>query len=455
MTELPDIRYAPTDGLTYNPNDPKYWDRNALQGEIDRAFDLCNGCRMCFKFCQSFPTLFEAVDEAGDVRKLPREKVEQVIDECFQCKLCYTQCPYTEAEGHEFKLDFPRLLMRANAIRRKKHGIPLRERLLADPDTLGKVGTLLPMVSNAANRIHPHRVLMEKVMGIHRDKLLPDFASETFPHWVRRELDGLEASANGRHKVLLFATCFVNWNKPQIGQAAFRVLRHNDCQVAAPELGCCGMPALDGGDVEGAKKAARTNVQALLPWVEQGYTIAAINPTCSLMMKEEYPELLDGPDAALKEAAVRVARATRDLGEYLFERRQAGEFKEDFKSTPNGPVAYHAPCHLRKQNVGFRGRDLMRRIPGVTPKLVSECCGHDGTWAMKTEYFALSLKNGQRAFDGMQDASAEVWTTECPLAAVQFTQACGREPLHPVEVLDKAYRADGFPTPVPASEEAK
>ena len=210
MSELPDIRYAPTDGLTYNPNDPKYWDRDALQSEIDRAFDLCNGCRMCFKFCQSFPTLFEAVDTAGDVRKLPREKVEQVIDECFQCKLCYTQCPYTEAEGHEFKLDFPRLLMRANAIRRKERGIPLRERLLADPDTLGKVGTLLPMISNAANRIHPHRVLMEKVMGIHRDKLLPEFASEPFPSWVRRELDGLDASSDGRHKVLLFATCFVN-----------------------------------------------------------------------------------------------------------------------------------------------------------------------------------------------------------------------------------------------------
>ena len=272
---------------------------------------------------------------------------------------------------------------------------------------------------------------------------------------MRRELDGLDASSDGRHKVLLFATCFVNWNKPQIGQAAFRVLRHNECQVAAPELGCCGMPALDGGDVEGAKRAAQTNVQALVRWVDQGYTIAAINPTCSLMMKEEYPELLDGSDPTLKDAAVRVARATRDLGEYLYERRQAGEFKEDFKSTPNGPVAYHAPCHLRKQNVGFRGRDLMRRIPGVTPKLVSECCGHDGTWAMKTEYFALSLKNGQRAFDGMQEASAEVWTTECPLAGVQFTQACGREPLHPVEVLDKAYRADGFPTPVPAPDETK
>jgi glycerol-3-phosphate dehydrogenase subunit C len=452
MSELPDIRYTPTEGLTYNPNDPKYWDRSALQLELDRAFDLCNGCRMCFKFCQSFPTLFAAVEAAGDVRKLPAAAVTQVVDECFQCKLCYTQCPYTEAEGHEFKLDFPRLVMRANAIRRREEGLPLRERVLSDPDTLGRVGTFLPMLANAANHLHPHRVLMEKALGVHRDKLLPDFARETFPAIARRELRGADVSAEGSHKVVLFATCFVNWNKPQIGEAALRVLRHNDCKVAVPELLCCGMPALDGGDVGRAMASARANVTALLPWVDQGFTIAAINPTCSLMMKEEYPELLDNPaELALRDAAQRVSAATRDLGEYLFERRQAGTFREDFKSTPNGSVAYHAPCHLRKQNVGFRGRDLMRRIPGAKPRLVAECCGHDGTWAMKTEYFQLSLKNGARAFDGMQEAEADLWTTECPLAALQFTQACGRDALHPVEVLDRAYRADGFPTSLPLS----
>jgi Fe-S oxidoreductase len=450
---LPEIRYAPTDGLTYNPNEAKYWDKAALQKEIDRTFDLCNGCRLCFKFCQSFPTLFDAVDQAGDVRHLPAQKVEQVIDECFQCKQCYTQCPYTEAEGHEFTLDFPRLMLRANAIRRRDEGVPLRERVLGNPDRLAKVGTFLPMAANTANRLPAHRVLMEKALGIHRDKLLPDFAAEPFPDWVRRELNGAVATADGADKVLLYATCYVNWNKPGIGQAAFRVLRHNDCQVAAPALSCCGMPAFDSGDMPRVQQAARQTVAALAPWVDQGYTIAVVNPTCSLMLREEYPELLDDPaDPAMADAARRVAAATRDLGEYLFERRQAGAFKEDFRSTPGGSVAYHAPCHLRMQNVGFRGRDLMRRIPEVKPRLVAECCGHDGTWAMKTEYFELSLKNGQRAFEGMKEAEADVWATECPLAALQFKQATGREPLHPIEVLDRAYRDGGFPNPVKPKE---
>jgi Fe-S oxidoreductase len=409
---------------------------------------------MCFKFCQSFPTLFAAVDRYGDVRKLPDQTRWQVVDECFQCKLCYTTCPYTETEGHEFKLDFPRLILRANAIRRRKRGVPLREKMLADPDRLGKLACRTAGLANWANNFKPNRILMEKFAGIHRDKQLPRFAGQTFESWARHEHGGADETAEGRHPVVLFSTCFVNYNNPEVGKAAHRVLAANDCKVACPETNCCGMPALDGGDVEFAKKQARSNVERLLPWVENGYKVAVINPTCSLMMRQEYPELLDDATyPGLGEAARKVAAAVRDLGEFLFDLRKEGQFNERFRSTPNGNVAYHAPCHLRMQNIGFRGRDLMRRIPGVKPKLVQECCGHDGTWAMKKEYFKLSMKNGAKAFEGMKQAEAELWSTDCPLAAIQFEQACGKKALHPVEILDRAYRADGFPTPVETEPE--
>jgi hypothetical protein len=184
------------------------------------------------------------------------------------------------------------------------------------------------------------------------------------------------------------------------------------------------MPALDAGDIALAQRRPRQRAPAAAVG-GRGFKIAVVNPTCSLMMRKEYPELLRGEDGELAAAAERVAAATRDLGEYLYELRAAGHFKEDFRSTPNADVAYHAPCHLRMQNIGFRGRDLMRRIPGVKPKLVAECCGHDGTWAMKKEYFALSLKNGEKAFEGMRATGAALWTSDCPLAALQFEQACG------------------------------
>ena len=448
------IRYAPTDGLTYNPNEALYWDESALEKELLRSFELCHGCRLCFKFCQSFRTLFGAVDAHGDVRRIPAETRDRVVDECFQCKQCWTSCPYTEAAHHEFKLDFPRLLLRANAVRRRKRGIPLRERLLARPDRLGRLGTRAAGLFNALQSWRAGRRLLERFGGIHRDKLLPPFARTTFRAWARGQPAGRAAASDARLRVVLFPTCFVEYHKPEVGRAALAVLAHNGCEVALPELDCCGMPALDAGDVATAGRQARRNVARLAPWVRRGFRIAVLNPTCGLMLREEYLALLDDPhDRALAAASRDVAAAARDVCQYLHELRRDGLLREDFRSTPGGTVAYHAPCHLRVQNVGLRGRDLLRRIPGVKPRLTAECCGHDGTWAMKTEYFERALENGARAFQDMRAAEAEVWSTDCPLAALQFEQACGKKALHPIEVLERAYRADGFPSPVEAVRE--
>ena len=205
------------------------------------------------------------------------------------------------------------------------------------------------------------------------------------------------------------------------------------------------MPALEHGDIELAKRLAEQNVASLHPHVREGRRVIAIDPTCSYTLRKEYPELVGTVEAR------EVAAATRDVCEFLFELKQQGQFCRDFRSSP-GKVAYHLPCHLRAQNIGYRSRDMMRLIPGTTIKLVEQCSGHDGTWAMKVENFEASLKNGRRAFEGMTEAGSELWTTECPLAALQFKQACGREALHPVQVLDRAYRADGFPATPPSAE---
>jgi glycerol-3-phosphate dehydrogenase subunit C len=179
----------------------------------------------------------------------------------------------------------------------------------------------------------------------------------------------------------------------------------------------------------------------LKPFIDAGAKVVAINPTCAMMMRREYPELL--PEA-LRPQARRLAELVRDPSELLWEIRNEPRFNTAFRSTPGGAVAYHAPCHLRAQGVGFKGRDLLRKIPGVVPKMTMECCGHDGTHAMKVEGFLASIKVGQKAFDGMKAAGAEVWATDCPLAALQFQQHAGRKPLHPMSILARAYREDGF-----------
>ncbi|MDJ0973782.1 MAG: heterodisulfide reductase-related iron-sulfur binding cluster [Planctomycetota bacterium] len=439
------ISYQPTDGLSYDPTDEVYWEEAALAKEVERVFEVCHGCRMCFKFCDAFPSLFRFIDDEhdGSVRGVTEAQTASVFAECFQCKLCEVQCPYTPRDDHEFQLDFPKLVHRWNAVRHKDTKVPLGKRMLADPDGSAKKARLSLGMANVMNRVGLHRWFMEKFLGVHRKKLLPHFAGTTFEKWASRE--GLVADAP-RGEAVLFQTCYVQNNEPQIGRDTIEVMQKNGVDVCcAKGLVCCGMPAWEQGDLEAVRKAAKHNLDILMPFVEQGAKVLAVNPTCSMMMRREYPELLEGDD---RERAKTLSEAIQDPSEYLWSIRKEERFNEDFQSTPGGAVAYHAPCHLRAQAVGFRGRDLLRKIPGVTPRMTMECCGHDGTYAMTVEGFEPSQRIGKKAFDGMQEAEAEVWVTDCPLAALQFQQHAGTKPMHPMTALARAYRKDGFATPV-------
>ncbi len=444
---MTNVSYQPTDGLCYDPAEARYWDRSALEKELIRTFAICHGCRLCFKFCDTFPGLFALVDaRGGDVRRVTAAEAERVLDTCFQCKLCEVNCPYTVRDGHEYQLDFPRLVHRQRAIRARARGVPLRGRLLADPDRAGRLARCSFGLANAANRAALPRRLLERVLGVHRDKLLPDFAPETFEAWAART--GRIARTPDA-EVVLFQTCFVQHYDPGIGRDTIDVLERNGVDVrCARGLVCCGMPAWEKGDLPTLRARARRNLEILGPFVARGARVVAVNPTCAMVLRREYPGLVAAED---RPAAQALAAATMDPAEFLWSIREEPRFDTAFRSAPEGPVAYHAPCHLRAQGIGFKSRDLLRRIPGVRPVMVMECCGHDGTFAMTVEGFEASRRIGRRAFEGMQQAGAALWVTDCPLAALQFAQHAGVKPLHSMSILARAYRPDGFPRPLPAA----
>lgn len=443
------VSYQPTEGLSYDPLEEKYWDRDGLLREIGRVFEICHACRLCFKFCDTFPALFSLIDKEkqGNVAAITAAEAERVLDTCFQCKLCEVNCPYTPRDGHEYRLDFPRLVHRFRALRARERGIPLRDRVLGNPDLTARMARASLGMANAANRIRAHRWLMEKLLGIHRDKLLPEFAGRTFDAWA--EKTGRIARVPGC-EVVLFQTCFVQHNAPEIGRDTIEVLERNGVDVKCVRgLECCGMPAWEKGDLKSLQAHAARNLEILLPFVEKGARVAVVNPTCSMMMRREYPQLVAARE---REAAVKLAAAVVDPCEFLWSIRDQARFNTGFRSTPGEAVACHAPCHLRAQAIGFRGRDLLRKIPGVKPALVQECCGHNGTYAMTVEGFEPSRRIGGKAFEGMKETGAAVWSTECPLAALQFQQHAGVKPLHPMSILARAYREDGFPNKVPRQD---
>ena len=424
----------------YDPTDPRYFDANDLRSEVERVFGLCADCRMCVKYCGSFPKLFDAIDDYcvegkyADVntKNLKPADVDNVVDLCFQCKLCYIKCPYTPGD-HEWAIDFPRLMNRAKAQSVKKNGVPLADRLLGNPDLVGKVGTMTAPLANWGNENPLNRKLMESVVGIHKDKKLPPFAPQTFAAQFnqKRKAPAGEPAA----RVAFFSTCYVNYNQPEIGNDTLEVMARNNVDVALAYEGCCGMPLWHNGDMDGAIAAAERNVAYLLRFVDGGRTVIATNPTCSQMIRVEYPRLLGS------EAAKKVAGATMDPMEFLAKLAADGKLNKDFK-TGAGAISYHIPCHLRAQNVGYKTRDVLALLPETMVKVVEECSGHDGTWAMKKENFEMSLKYGGRAFKEMAEGNPKVTCSDCPLAAIQIEQANGKRPLNPMQILAMSYRGE-------------
>lgn len=420
--------------MVFDLKDPKFWDEEALFKEMYRIFDICNGCRLCYNLCPSFEFLFKKIDETDNLNDLTKQDYYKVVELCYDCKLCFPKCPYTPP--HHYELDFPRLMLRAKAVKAKKEGIPLRDKILGQADLIGKIGSKFASLINLANRLKLSRVLMEKTIGIHRERNLPEYHSETFEKWFKRysKQNGKKEGKAGR--VVLFYTCTVNYNEPELGKAILKVLEHNEIEVVIPEQKCCGMPFLDGGDIDSAVKNAKFNVKSLINYVKQGYDIVIPAPTCGYMFKQEYTMLLpDDEDAKL------ISQHTYDISEYLMKLHKEGKLKTDFKY-PQGKIIYHLPCHLKAQNIGYKSRDLLELIPGTEVEMIQRCSGHDGTWSMKKEFFEMSMKVGKPIFDKinqMDESDKIVVSSDCTLAQLQIQKGTGKKGLHPIQILYNAY----------------
>lgn len=420
----------------------EFYDETALFAELERVFDLCHGCRRCVSLCQSFPTLFDLVDESDtmEVDGVAQQDYWQVVDHCYLCDLCYmTKCPYTPP--HEWNIDFPHLMLRAKAVKFKKGDIKTRDRILTSTDTVGNLAGI-PVVSgivNAANKARPTRKLLESVLGVHADARVPEYHSKTMRSTlsgkVGRQAEG-EPAGPTRGKVAMFATCYGNRNEPVIGEDLVAVFEHNGIPVTlAQKEQCCGMPKLELGDLEAVEQAKNANIPVLAKLVDEGWDIVAPVPSCALMFKQELP-LMFPDDADVQ----KVAEAIFDPFEYLMHRHKAGKLNTDFKN-PLGKVAYHAACHQRVQNVGAKTRDVLGLIPGTTVEFIERCSGHDGTYAVKKEFHEASMKIVRPVVGRVKKAEADHYGSDCPMAGhhIAHGMADGSQTEHPMSLLRKAY----------------
>ena len=423
-----------------------FYDEQSLDQELERVFEVCHGCRRCFSLCNAFPTLFDAIDgtESGELEGVPRKVFWQVVDHCYLCDMCFmTKCPYVPP--HPWALDFPHLMLRAKAVRTRKEGVSLRNRVLAATEAVGRIAGIPVVVQlvNAVNRSSAGRALLEKTLGVDASAPVPEYHSRT----ARKRLKGLgtvasaaadasRATPETTGRVALFTTCYGNRNEPQLNEDLAAVFAHNDIEVSllAAEH-CCGMPRLELGDLEAVARLKEQNIPPLIAALEAGYDIVAPIPSCVLMFKQELP-LMFPEDADVK----RVAKRIFDPFEYLMLRHRAGVLRTDFKHSL-GKVSYHVACHLRVQNIGLKTRDVLQLVPDTTVEPIERCSGHDGTYGVKKEFRAASMKIGRPVMSRVEASGAAHYASDCPMAGHQIESglASGAPPEHPLKLLRLAY----------------
>jgi glycerol-3-phosphate dehydrogenase subunit C len=428
-------------------HNPDFWDEKKLDAELRRVFDICHGCRRCFNLCDSFPRLFDLVDATpnGLVEEVKSAAFKPVVDACTLCDMCFmTKCPYVPP--HEFNLDFPHLMLRARAIEARQGKIAWTERQITETDRNGKLAGMAAPLANWANDAKNTltRPVLEAVTGVHREAQLPKFHGKTFAVRARQNPPPVNAEgpAKGR-KAALYATCFVNYNNPGIGEATQAVLARNGVETKVVYPRCCGMPQLEHGEIERVAATAKAVAAEFSSLIDEGYDVVALVPSCALMLKFEWPLIV--PDDPLVK---KLAEATFDISEYVVDLAKRHGLAPGLQPLAGG-VSVHLACHARAQNMGPKAAEMLRLIPGNDVAVIERCSGHGGSWGIMKQNFEVALKVGKPAArTATKNAKAHI-ASECPLAGEHIVQGMQRlgeaetpppeHAWHPIELFARAY----------------
>lgn len=401
-----------------------------LEETIRGSLDHCVKCTICETACpvSNVTPLFPGPKYAGPQSERYRvagdPSPDHSVDYCSGCGICSQVCP----QG----VKIAELNAHARDAYKREHGVPLRDQIITRPVLLGTLGTPFAPVANFMLENRVARIVIEKLLKIHRDAAMPAFAGRRFSRWARSN----PSPATGR-RIVYFHGCGTEFYEPWEGEKVVQILEHNGFEVITPKQACCGLPLQSSGLFDDARRTVLRLARALDEHLTDEQTIIVGNATsCTLMLKREAREILSLEDEPVLR---RVSERVYDICELLLELHDRGELRTDFQPV-NETIAYHAPCQQQGHWIGKPALDLFALIPGLQVReMNAHCCGTAGTYGLKQEKYEIAMDAGQELFDQVAASGATTVACDSETCRWQITHGTSRPSVHPIDYLHRAY----------------
>ena len=419
----------------------------AEEGGFARGIEMCNGQGACRKtlggvMCPSFMAtrdeehstrgranaLRAAMSGALPTAALAEKRLYDTLDLCLECKGCAAECP-SNVDMAKLKYEFLNQYHKTNSL-------SVRSQMFGNIAALSRWGSFFAPLSNWANALPFVRGMMESGLGIDRRRRLPPFASQTFEQWFRARGGSPDSAAkNGR--AVLFPDTFANYNHPELGRAAVKVIEALGYQVIVPKTKCCGRPMLSKGMMDKARANARHNVETVYEYVEDGAALVGIEPSCVLSFADDYADMT-GVDTRKAKAIAESTMLIERFVEHAMER--GAELKLDGAKLPDS-LLLHGHCHQKALVGTGSAMSVLKSIPGCeVEEINSGCCGMAGSFGYEAEHYDISMRIGEMSlFPAIREREGDfAVVAEGVSCRQQIAHGTGKRAQHLVETLAAA-----------------
>ncbi|MBQ6763518.1 MAG: anaerobic glycerol-3-phosphate dehydrogenase subunit C [Bacteroidales bacterium] len=390
-------------------------------------FEECMKCTICTAYCPVVPVnpRYPGPKQAGPDGERLRLKdpyfFNQALKYCLNCKRCEVVCPSGVKVAD---------IIQSARIRYDHTPPRLRDRVLANTDFMGRLARPFAPIVNGVTSLGVTKTVLDVTFAIDRHRTFPKYSGRSFEGWLKRRA---KEQAKFPKQVAYFHGCYANYNYPQLGKDFVKVMNALGIGVQLLEKEkCCGVALIANGMSQKAARNAGQNVQALQKAVDAGLTVLTTSSTCTMTLRDEYPELLKVDNASVRDSVILATR-------YIYQLIESGAAQLRFKENYRARIAYHMPCHLEKLGWGIFSYELLKMIPGVEFTLLdSNCCGISGTYGFKKENYEASQAIGKPLFDQIRSVNPDFVACDCETCKWQLEMSTGYTVKNPISILAEA-----------------